>query len=228
MTRTVELSLNPEVVSVTGVVNGESYTFALTGELDGMGIWSATVTRADDDIYRVSITAVNQYGVTTEISTTLYYGLHLITDRTQADVDKVNALKQKGWRNMTEEECSEWRAGLKGAYNTTDLNRVQTSVSYLRDRLANAGYPVGISVVKTWTEQDTPTVRDMTEYLNNVRAIREALAVMASTPQVPDTMAGLTYIKANEIEMILRDVEQLISNMVSTFAYSGDLYGGEK
>ena len=227
MTQLIELNLNPEIISVDGVVNGESYAFALTGSVDGMGVWTAAVTRADDDIYRVSITAVNQRGSATELSTIIYYGLHLITDRTQFDVDRVNTLAQKGWANMTAEERSEWSVGLKGAYNCTDLNRVQSAVRYLQDRLAAVGYPVELSDAKTWTLQDVPTRADMTEYLEDIKAIRGVFALFKTTPAVPDTMGGLTYTKANQIEQILVDVDVLLSNMIASFLYSGDIYGGE-
>ena len=227
MTQTIELTLNAEIVSVDGVVNGESYAFALTGSVDGMGIWSAAVTRAADDIYRVSITATNSRGVSSQLSTIIYYGLHLVTDRTQFDVDRVHVLAKKGWENMTSAERSEWENGLKGAYNCADLNRVQSAVRYLRDRLAGVGYPIELSEAKTWTADDVPTQTDLANYLADVRVIRGAFTLLKTTPPAPDTMVGLNYIKANNIEQILLDVDVLLSNMISTFMYSGDIFGGE-
>lgn len=227
MTQLLELTLNAEIVSVYGVVNGETYTFELTDSVDGMGIWTAAVTRAEDGIYRVSITAMNKSRLTTRMDTIIYYGLHLITDRTQLDVDRVNVLAKKGWENMTPEERSEWEIGLKGAYNCTDLNRVQSAVRYLQDRFANIGYSVKLSEPKTWTMQDVPTSKDMQNYLADVDAIRSVLTLLKTTPPVPDTMVGLTYIKANHIEQILLDVDTLLSNTIASFVYSGDIFGGE-
>jgi hypothetical protein len=227
VTQTIDLTLNPEIIAVDGVVNGESYAFTLTDSVNGMSVWSATVTRAKDDVYRVSITATNRAGLSTAFSTVIYYGLHLITDRTQFDVDRVNTLAKKGWANMTEEERSEWGVGLKGAYNCTDLNRVQSAVRYLQDRFAGVGYSVDLSSAKTWTLQDVPTRTEMAEYLADVRAIRGVLTLLNTTPTVPDTMVGLTYIKANNIEQILLDVDHLLSNMIASFVYSGEIFGGE-
>lgn len=227
MTQLIELTLNAEIVSVDGVVNGESYAFAMTGSVDGMSIWSAAVTRAEDDIYRVSITAVNVSGVSSQLSTVIYYGLHLITDRTQFDVDRVKMLLKKGWANMTAEERSEWEAGLKGAYNYADLNRVQSAVRYLQERFAGVGYSVGLSEPRTWTLQDAPTLADMTDYLTDVRAIRGILTLLKTTPPAPDTMVGFSYSEANDIEQILLDVDRLLSNMIASFVYSGDIFGGE-
>lgn len=227
MTQLIELTLNAEIVSVYGEVNGESYDFELTDSVDGMGIWTATVPRAEDDIYRVSITAMNRSRLTTRMDTVIYYGLHLITDRTQLDVDRVNVLAKKGWENMTPEERSEWEIGLKGAYNCTDLNRVQSAVRYLQNRLAGVGYFVTLSDSKNWMVQDVPTLTDMQNYLADVAAIRGVMTLLNTTPPVPDTMVGLTYIKANQIEQILLDVDQLLTNIIASFTYSGEFYGGE-
>lgn len=227
MTQQIELTLNAEVISVDGVVNGESYAFTLTGSVDGMGVWTAAVTRAEDGIYRVSIIATNHMRVATRLDTVVYYGLHLITDRTQQDVDRVNVLAKKGWENMTQEERSEWEGGLKGAYNSTDLNRVQSAVRYLQDRFAGVGYSIELSELKTWTEKDVPTLTELQNYLADVGAIRNVLTLFKTTPPTPDTMVGFTYVKANNIEQILLDVDILLSNMIAGFLYSGDIFGGE-
>lgn len=227
MTQQIELKLNANIISVDGLVNGESYAFTLTDSVDGMGIWTAAVARAEDDIYRVSITAINNARTATRLDTIIYYGLHLITDRTQFDVDRVNVLAKKGWANMTEGERTEWEAGLKGAYNYTDLNRVQSAVRYLRDRLAGVGYFLELSEAKTWTTKDVPTLADMQNYLADVKAVRGVFSLFKSTPQAPDTMVGMTYEKANNIEKILLDVDRLLSNTIASFVYSGEFYGGE-
>ena len=192
-----------------------------------MGVWTAAVARAEDNIYRVSIIAVNSARASTRLDTIIYYGLHLITDRTQFDVDRVIALKKKGWANMTAAERSEWESGLKGSYNTNDLNRVQSAIRYLRDRLAEVGYPLELSEAKTWTAQDVPTQTDLTNYLEDVRVIRGVFEIFKTTPAVPDTMVGLTYTKANDIEQILLDVDRLLSHVISGFVYSGEIFGGE-
>ena len=45
----------------------------------------------------------------------------LVTDRTQADVERVRELAAKGFAAMTAAERAEWLAGMKGAYNAADL-----------------------------------------------------------------------------------------------------------
>lgn len=58
-----------------------------------------------------------------------------VTDRTQSDVNRILELLEKGWQNFTEDEQSEWRAGMKGALNKSDLLRIQNNVAILNDVL---------------------------------------------------------------------------------------------
>lgn len=228
MTQTIELTLNPDIISVEGVVNGERYSFALTGSVENMHIWTADVPKSEDGIYRVIIDVI--CGVercADRYSTVLFYGLHLVTDRTQFDVDRVNTLAAKGWAKMTAAERNEWSAGLKGAYNATDLNRVQSAARYIKDRFESLGYSMNLSEQRSWTQQDAPSAADLRKYLDDIRVIRNVFAVLNTTPAVPDSMARFTYSKANAIEQILHDVDLLLSNMISSFVYSGELYGGE-
>ena len=72
----------------------------------------------------------------------------LITDRTTADVARVHELAVKGYAGMTAAELAEWLAGMKGAYNDVDLNRVGTALNYLRQGYHVAGEDR--KEVKTW------------------------------------------------------------------------------
>lgn len=78
-----------------------------------------------------------------------------------------------------------------------------------------------------WYEFDWPTPQAMTVYLLNISTIRAVLAVMESTPQVPDDMVGLMVTEANNIEVILRDVYRQLNIMATTFIPCGEaLCGG--
>lgn len=67
----------------------------------------------------------------------------LITDRTQADVTKLKSLLSKPRAMWTNEEWSDFiLAKNKGAYNATDLNRVQEAMEYLAERFRGYGYNV--------------------------------------------------------------------------------------
>ena len=67
----------------------------------------------------------------------------LITDRTQADVTKLKSLLSKPKVMWSNEEWSEFLlAKDKGAYNATDLNRLQEAMEYLAERFRGYGYNV--------------------------------------------------------------------------------------
>lgn len=224
MTQTISATLPASTVYVAGTVNDVAVTWTNVGG----ETWEAVADRAEDDIYVVALTIVSASGQSTSTSFTLYYGLlHLITDRTQADVSYVARLAAKGWSGMTEDERSQWLTGLKGAYNATDLNRVGNAVTYVAGRLEEAGYTPDIDPKIDWTVSDIPTESQMETYLDNVRALRNAFTVPDSVPQVPADMDSLTYQEANDIEIILDIVEQLINNMAAAWFFSGDVYSGE-
>ena len=79
-----------------------------------------------------------------------------------------------------------------------------------------------------WKEYDAPTPDQMTVYLRNVSSIRSVLAVLASTPNVPDDMVGLMVQEANNIEAILLNVYRQLTIMPTTFIPCGEaLCGGD-
>lgn len=123
---------------------------------------------------------------------------------------------------MTEDLITD-RTG-PGSYDWRDYNRVQDAAVYLRGLLTAAGYAVEIVPMPTWSRVDIPTPEQLADYLDNVRRLRDVLAVEVT---LPDTMARLTWQGANAIEEALRQVETLLDNMAKAWFYSGDLYAGE-
>lgn len=141
----------------------------------------------------------------------------LVYDRTQADVDRVLELNQKGISGMTTEELAEYLAGMKGAYNAADLNRVGQALLFLQNQLNSYGYAVTVSMKTNWTRTDAPTLAQLTSYLTQVGKIRSVLEVFSDTPAVPSTMNKLTWEDANKIEKILWDVQRVIDQIVAGF-----------
>lgn len=147
----------------------------------------------------------------------------LVTDRTEADVSRYSELRDKGWAAMTTAEKAEWVAGMKGAYNASDLNRVASAMAYLSQRFASAGYSVPVSSPTDWANGNIP----LDTYLDDLRRIRAAMAVMDTTPAAPGSMDYLTWAKANDIEKILVDVDDALDRLLLSPFYSGEIYSGE-
>ena len=215
MSRDIRVSLPAAIVYVSGSVNGKDYVWTLDGEA-----WKATVDRASDEKYAVSLTAINAAGTSAS-----YQLLSLITDRTQADVDGViSALSRIEAGRGTPADVL-LLSDNKGSYNYTDLNRVAGAVLYVAEELEANGYSVKVTAKQGWTETDIPTQADIDQYLADIAEIRSALPVPADAPEVP-TMP-LDYRKANDIESILILVDKLVQNIAKSWFYSGDLYSNE-
>lgn len=153
----------------------------------------------------------------------------LVTDRTQADVDRVLAFVKRGWENLTDAEKAAWDAGMKGAYNAADLNRVNAAAEYLAARFLAAGYslPGYLPGKSDWTEDDFPTAAQMRRYLDNIETLRSRVPVTETTPETPESMERLTVSGANDIEQILRDADSLLTRSQQVAYYSGEVFAGE-
>ena len=227
-TRSVQVGLGSTIVYVSGRVNGVDTTFTLSDTTDTETIWTADVARNELDVYVCQITAINSLGVSSTIETTLYYGLiDLITDRTLEDVRLVSQLNQLNLSGMSEEQLTEYLSGLKGAYNATDLNRVESAVAYLVERLKIIGYYLNLDTKTLWSVSEWLTTKDSIRYLGNVQAIKDCVAATEDMPEVPESLDQLDYNKANDIEKILMLVNDIITNVTKAWFYSNDLYSGE-
>lgn len=86
----------------------------------------------------------------------------------------------------------------KGAYNYSDLNRVERAVAEISD-LAGLNLVTKID----WGMWDIPTESEMNRYIGNIATIRQRLTSGAGIPMIPASMNNLTYSDANNIEKIL-------------------------
>lgn len=178
--------------------------------------------------------------------------MELITDRTAADVERAKFLNQKvydAWLSMapaaadagvvidpveiaevalSEEELAEWMAGLKGAYNYTDLNRIGQAIRtvsnlliampeeieqyrkgkevYYREDFIVPYNPDEISVSPKvdWSMADPVTPGNTSAILDNISIIRRSFP--AGCPAVPSSMARFNFESANNIEKIIQTV----------------------
>ena len=160
----------------------------------------------------------------------------LIFDRTQEDVDRVKTLKTQimtdGFSSLSSAERAEYLAGMRGAYNYTDMNRVGQAVAYIAQRMTalpeqlyayrqahgvaedsiyNLPYdPAQVSVTpKTdWKVSDIPSQTQIKTYLGNISNLRSILTLPSDTPSPPQNLNGMTYTVANNLEKILYVIYQ--------------------
>lgn len=169
---------------------------------------------------------------------------NLVYDRTQADVDRVFTLKNKiltgGLSALSNEEKAEYMAGMKGAYNYTDMNRVGQAVAYIAGRMTalpgeldayraekgvgddpNYEVPydpstVVVSAKTDWAMGDTPTQSLIATFLNNLTVLRKQLVLPNDAPAVPSSLNQLTFSTANDIEYLLYVIYQTFLDVEAT------------
>ena len=124
--------------------------------------------------------------------------IRLIFDRTYADTV-----------NQTE----------KGFYNATDLNRVGNAVSIICASLRPIGIQISLDPKTDWVMEDTPTGAQLAKYLADVRALQNILAEYRKPGPIPETMAGLTVVEANDIERALDILYRTIENIIQSYRY---------
>ena len=127
-------------------------------------------------------------------------GIEMITDRSASDVLLAKNLIKKGFQNMTEDEKNSFLSGLKGAYNYSDVNRVETAIKYFVDTMLQI-YEQNIQLAKElgvdwssiydvpynpedyknmvhkndWSTNDIFSEADRTDFLNKIVHVLSAI-----------------------------------------------------
>lgn len=157
-----------------------------------------------------------------------FYLIRLITDRTQNDVDRVNELAHKMMiGTVSTQEQDEWFSGMRGAYNATDLNRVNTAMEYINDWMLDAGYSSGfVDQGIIWNMEYIQTIDEMNTYLNNDKSISSVFP-LSNAPALPDSFVYFTYVSANNIEKVLVLTDRIYPLLKRSPFYSGEIFCGE-
>lgn len=104
----------------------------------------------------------------------------LITNRTTADVTRWRTLRDKGLAAMSEAEKTEWLAGMRGAFNAADRNRITEAMVYLKGLYEQYGREVAYTPVyithadgttdTIWRMEDIPTDAQLTLMIQNLQS----------------------------------------------------------
>ena len=78
-----------------------------------------------------------------------------------------------------------------------------------------------------YTESDIIKRSEFARYLSNVQAIRDAISVRESTPELPSAESKLNFGGANDIEKILADVAELLRWLEYDRKYCGTFRAGQ-
>ena len=167
-------------------------------------------------------------------------GVEMITDRSASDVLLAKNLIKKGFQNMTEDEKSYFLEGLKGAYNYSDVNRIETAIKYFVDTMLQI-YEQNIQLAKElgvswasiydvpynpedyknivhkndWNTNDVFSEADRTDFLNKIVHVLSAIIDIPADTKFPTSFDGFDYKKANIIEKSMEDFNVALTDLKS-------------
>lgn len=163
----------------------------------------------------------------------------LIIDRTQYDVDLIKLDPQN---NNT-----------KGAYNFTDLNRLEEWCSYLQKKFNDNGYKLNLNLklkyytyneLKSfkysslkemlfielnrgnWGMTDIPTLSEINRIRDNIQTLKNNLMTRSTLTIVKNNT--MNYNQANILEQILFELDELFTLYEKSLRYCGTFYCGEE
>lgn len=106
----------------------------------------------------------------------------------------------------------------KGAYNYSDLNRVERAVAELSEL-----YGLNLETKTDWGMWDVPTAADAIRFITNIKRVRKAAWNRSGIAAAPDSMGGMNFSDANNIERILLAAHEHTDRVYRT----GELFSGE-
>ncbi len=192
----------PNLVAYWYDENGYEYA---GGSLSGAGSVSFTVTENTGGraylalyIYVTTDTSVSAGAITK------YWGLMLNEGNTRQPYTPYTAILPT--------------AATKGAYNYSDLNRVELAVAEISKR-----FGLDLATKTDWKLWDVPVQSDLARYLANIKAIRDVCPNSNELPTLPPSLYSMTYTTANAIETILATAAAYADRSYRC----GELYCGE-
>ena len=123
-----------------------------------------------------------------------------IIDRTQADVNLVLEYDNIGYNNLTPEQKAVWNAGMKGALNSSDLNRIENNIQFVASILEL----YNLNIKTNWQMSDIPINNDFNRILSNLNAVKDRAHERfgINLPETPSLPLN-SFEKINDIENIL-------------------------
>lgn len=109
----------------------------------------------------------------------------------------------------------------KGFYNVSDIQRINSYIEYLSDVLGLNLTVIDVSLGQALTRTQMQSIID------NVNAIRAVWYVASDTPITPIAV-NWDYVKANNIEKILKVLDEFYQSVQIDKLYSGTFRAGHQ
>jgi len=120
-----------------------------------------------------------------------------IYDRTQSDV---NEIKNNPLSSNT-----------KGAFNCSDLNRIENNTIYVANLFAQVyGFSLNLQTKTNWSIEEIPTIKELNRIRNNVLKISREIFI--ENFQNIEFSKTINYVKANALEYNLLLIKNTLEN----------------
>lgn len=140
-------------------------------------------------------------------------GLNLIFDRNENDLKELTS---------------------KAYYNYTDLNRIETAIYIISEKLHNMRYCPLIECKTNWSaatsenlSENSPKASDRDRIFENIKILYNNFYIDNDTPQIPENIDRMDIYKANDIERILEDIYIMIFEIIRNERECGTFECGE-
>ena len=153
-----------------------------------------------------------------------------IYDRTLNDVN--NAIEQiRAWKERILKGESVTTTDLKGSFGINDLNRVEGNMDYVIKKLVSLGYgdltTYKPRVAGEWLRSDVCNIEELERITNNLILLKSMITQHPQTPDTPDIVSDVDYLKANDLEKIIFDINRTIECMTSYYVRAGVSRSGQ-
>lgn len=114
---------------------------------------------------------------------------------------------------------------LKGCLNVLDINRIESNIKYISEKLLELSYPNTI-ISREWDKDNLPTEIELQRIIHNVRELIATFYQPKDAPTLPNTM--LVYDDVNALERNIDLIKYLLDCMVNSFKKVGATKSGTR
>lgn len=136
-----------------------------------------------------------------------------IYDRVIGDVEKVRQYELRGYDDLIPSEKAEWSAGLKGALNASDVNRIENNLKFLAESLQISG----LTFKTNWTYSDILVRSHQRRILNNFEAIKSKYIFEHDPGRISPPLNG--YQKVNTLEKAILDMYDAYNHRYGSYNF---------
>lgn len=120
-----------------------------------------------------------------------------IYDRTQSDVNEI--------------KNNPLSSNAKGAFNCSDLNRIENNTIYVANLFAQVyGFSLNLQTKTNWSIEEIPTIKELNRIRNNVLKISREIFI--ENFQNIEFSKTINYVKANALEYNLLLIKNTLEN----------------